>query len=246
MGREHRGRALRPHEAAAAAGAGAVILAIALACAPPPNAGQTGVVVNGRTSGGTTAACDGSNPSQVGCVNVRVDEFRQQTIVEAWMRVLGVTVGGMRVAVIGIATGAGGDTDATWSLHVEGAGWQYLECHSLDFLLDGRPVSVPNPRHRGDVHTGGVTEHISFDASHEMMVAIARAGSFRGRLCNDTFALTADQLATVRAFVSEFDRAHATERPTPRQATASDSGASVPDDAAVPDAAGDAGAWWAR
>ena len=62
------------------------------------------MVVNGRTSGGTTAACDGSNPSQVGCVNVRVDEFRQQTIVEAWMRVLGVTVGGMRVAVIGIAT----------------------------------------------------------------------------------------------------------------------------------------------
>jgi hypothetical protein len=82
------------------------------------------------------------------------------------------------------------------------SGWKYLKCHHLSFLVDGRPYSVEGEKHDGNVGTGYVSEHISFDVPRALVDEMGRGRVVEGKLCNTEFAFTPNTLGHVRSFVT--------------------------------------------
>ena len=82
------------------------------------------------------------------------------------------------------------------------SGWKYLKCHSLSFLVDGQPYSVAGEKHDGNVGTGYVSEHISFDVPRALVEDMGRGRVVEGQLCNTEFTFTPNTLGHVRSFVS--------------------------------------------
>lgn len=81
--------------------------------------------------------------------------------------------------------------------------WQYLECHSLDFLADGDPIHADKVTHDGSVGRGYVLEFISANIKPGNLLKIANSQVVRGRLCNTEFALTPAQISKFRELAVE-------------------------------------------
>lgn len=77
-------------------------------------------------------------------------------------------------------------------------GWVYLQCHSVDWLADGKRVDIGESRHRGDVTRGGVIELITQQITPEQMSALVEAESVEYKICNDEFVVSSQDLAGMR------------------------------------------------
>ncbi len=76
--------------------------------------------------------------------------------------------------------------------------WTYLNCHSLDLLLDGNTTISPKTEHDGDVKTGYVIERVLFQLTTSEFLQIANAKTVEGKLCNTEFALSEGQIQAMR------------------------------------------------
>lgn len=82
------------------------------------------------------------------------------------------------------------------------SGWQYLKCHHVSLLVDGQPYSAQNAEHDGNVGTGYVSEHISFDVPRALVEDMGRGRVVEGKICNTEFTFTPNTLGHVRSFVT--------------------------------------------
>ena len=80
--------------------------------------------------------------------------------------------------------------------------WQYLECHSLNFLVDGQPVPAGDTEHDGTVGLGYVIEYVRFHAPLNLVERMAQARSVEGKLCNTEFTFKPETLRLMRDFAS--------------------------------------------
>jgi hypothetical protein len=186
---------------------GGVIGAIALACAAPTGrGGLTPASANDARWRGLTA--DGYQCSLVsetpptGCTAQTRDEFRGETALHSV-----IPLGLVELTLIS----APDSDDATSrrvlvSVNRSSSEWQYLRCHTLDFLADGRPVPLPEARHDGNVRSGGVYESVQVHVPVDTLERLARAATVRGRVCADEFSLYPSQIRTIRDFVARWHR----------------------------------------
>jgi hypothetical protein len=71
-------------------------------------------------------------------------------------------------------------------------GWKYLRCHSMHWLLDGKPLEMPDTKHDGEVGNGGgmvIEEIVTLGVSEEKLRAIGHADKIEYEICNDAFTL---------------------------------------------------------
>lgn len=80
--------------------------------------------------------------------------------------------------------------------------WKYLRCHSLDLLADEKRIAVPNTEHEGSVITGDLLiEYVMGSIPFATLKQIAESKVVEVKLCNDTWALTPDELDALREMV---------------------------------------------
>lgn len=79
-----------------------------------------------------------------------------------------------------------------------GSSWKYLRCHSVAFLVDGKPLGTASAKHDGQTMTRGVIENISVDLELSDLETMAAASSIEYRICNDEFQMTPEDLAGIR------------------------------------------------
>lgn len=80
--------------------------------------------------------------------------------------------------------------------------WMYLKCHSLAFLLDDTMPIELETEHDGDVGSGYVIEYVSSFLSLEEFLQIVNAQKVEGKLCNDEFQFTDEQMEALRDVAS--------------------------------------------
>lgn len=83
--------------------------------------------------------------------------------------------------------------------------WQYLSCHSLRWLVDGSPISLPDPIHRGRVIRGGVIETLLVRVPIDEARRLATAQMVEYRICNDQFAMPASAISGLREMLGKLD-----------------------------------------
>lgn len=74
------------------------------------------------------------------------------------------------------------------------SGWRYLNCHSVNWLVDKQPIALPSADHRGNVNNGTLLEFISIKLSGSELARLAVGDYVEYRICNDEFALMPDDL----------------------------------------------------
>jgi len=80
--------------------------------------------------------------------------------------------------------------------------WQYLECHSLEFLLDDETYLNPDTTHDGSVNTGYVTEMVNAELPLRDFLILVNSDKVEGRLCFDEFELHSWQMTALQDFAS--------------------------------------------
>lgn len=86
--------------------------------------------------------------------------------------------------------------------HASSSDWQYLRCHNVDLLLDGKPLQVGDAKHDGTVGNGYVIEHISLQMAVSSLLAIAASKQVDGRICRTEFRLDTPELTALTDFAS--------------------------------------------
>ena len=80
--------------------------------------------------------------------------------------------------------------------------WNYLRCHSLAILADGKPLQLPRSTVEGDIISGNsVSEYISVLASREDIAAIANARKVEIQVCRDEWLLPTSVSKKAQAIV---------------------------------------------
>ena len=86
-----------------------------------------------------------------------------------------------------------------WSVNED---WEYLNCHSLDLLIDGSPLSL-DTEHEGDVMSGGlVSETVIGQLGTRDFLTLVNAGLVEGKLCNTEFKLSREQMQALKDVAS--------------------------------------------
>lgn len=85
-----------------------------------------------------------------------------------------------------------------WSINDK---WEYLQCHTLDLLIDGSPLSVKT-EHKGEVMSGSVLETIIGELGTRDFLSIVNARQVEGKLCNTVFKLSVDQMQALKDVAS--------------------------------------------
>lgn len=216
----------------------AIILVVALACAgPAAPSGQIPTIKPG-VAGQRRDCSPSQDPPAEGCFVAEHDEFRRYTKLLGRFR-----AGQFLVSLISIPDGPDAtDSSVLISIHPPSAGsWQYLRCHTLDILADGQPLPIPETRHSGDVHTGGVSEYVSVDIGDAATATLFAAHSIRARLCTDTFELAPAQIATLGRYAAAWRTLYESGHPSAALDAGADAAVGA-DGAAVVDAGREAGA----
>jgi hypothetical protein len=135
---------------------------------------------------------------RIGYVQTDYDEFTRSR--EVTYR--GRTMGGARFV---FHSSVHGNVAASFfGVVSSGAGWAYLDCHSLNMLADDVPVALPRAAHRGDVRTagpGGVTEMVSVELPGEALEQLRAARTVRFRICRDVFSFELQHVGRIHEFV---------------------------------------------
>lgn len=82
--------------------------------------------------------------------------------------------------------------------------WRYLRCHTVDALVDGEPLTMPEFQHDGETVHGGVTESVIGHFGDGDIETMARARSVRFRVCRDVYELDQQQLRSLRTMLDRF------------------------------------------
>jgi hypothetical protein len=81
--------------------------------------------------------------------------------------------------------------------------WDYLRCHNLAILADGKPVLLPRTDFESDIISGNsVAEYISVNASREAIAAIAAARKVEIQVCRDEWVLPASASKKAGAIIA--------------------------------------------
>lgn len=84
--------------------------------------------------------------------------------------------------------------------------WKYLQCHSVHFLADGKPVDVPEAGHHGEVMSGGVIEMVRMlNIDLETMRKLSEAKLLEYKICADEFKASPMDWENLKGFVSKID-----------------------------------------
>lgn len=79
-------------------------------------------------------------------------------------------------------------------------GWRYLNCHRVNWLVDGVPLETGSTEHDGRVGNGGsVIEHVDQFLSKEQVAALGVAQKAELRVCSDEYSLTEKEKSGFRA-----------------------------------------------
>ena len=98
--------------------------------------------------------------------------------------------------------------------------WQYLKCHSLNFLVDGQPVPVGETDHDGSVGRGYVIEYVRFQAPLSLIERMGQARSVEAKICNTEFTFKPETLRLMRDFASTVRTGVVPQQPVdPREGT---------------------------
>jgi hypothetical protein len=86
-----------------------------------------------------------------------------------------------------------------WSM--SHTGWQYLSCHSLYWLVDGKSFPLPQPRHEGDAESGYVLEFLEIkDVEVSQIETLAKAKRVEYKVCSDEFVVSPAEMNDLRTF----------------------------------------------
>lgn len=83
--------------------------------------------------------------------------------------------------------------------------WRYLRCHTLNWLVDGKPLVMGRVIHSGDTFRGGVTERIIQVLEVDQLRQLSSGTLVEYKLCNDEYQLTADDLVGFREMLTALD-----------------------------------------
>lgn len=81
--------------------------------------------------------------------------------------------------------------------------WTYLRCHSVDAVVDGRPLPLPEFHHDGRVLGRSVSEDISAHLPLELVEQMAGGRSLRFRVCNDVIGFDQEQIDSLRTLLAQ-------------------------------------------
>lgn len=84
-----------------------------------------------------------------------------------------------------------------------GGGWRYLREKSIDWLVDGRPIDLPQPSVQRDTGRGYVIESFIQGVAPDQMAELARASSVEFRIGVDEFALAPQDIAAIRELAAK-------------------------------------------
>jgi hypothetical protein len=80
------------------------------------------------------------------------------------------------------------------------AEYQYLKCHTVSALVDGKPVALGESDHDGEAQKGSVVEYVSLEVNLKTLNALAAAKDVKFKICNDAVRLTAAEIAQFKEF----------------------------------------------
>lgn len=83
--------------------------------------------------------------------------------------------------------------------------WKYLECHSVAFLADGKPVAVERSSHKGSVRPGFIGETISSTLKPTAVSQLAQAKKVEMQLCHTEYTFDEGDMKVLREFNAELN-----------------------------------------
>lgn len=85
--------------------------------------------------------------------------------------------------------------------------WQYLSCNTTYWLVDDKPLGLPQPTHKGSIRSGFVVEYLIIaPVPLSALQQMAAAKKVEFKVCNDEFTLNKEEMADLRKFVGIFER----------------------------------------
>jgi hypothetical protein len=90
------------------------------------------------------------------------------------------------------------------ALALQASSWEYLRCHSVACLADGKPVELPPPKHDGHVRRGYVLEFIIMMVPFNTIEQLSKSEKVELKICNTEFTLTKEEMQDLRTFVEAF------------------------------------------
>lgn len=79
--------------------------------------------------------------------------------------------------------------------------WKYLKCNNTHWLLNGKPLPLPQPDYDGDVlQAGGVMEFMWTPVTLAQLKRISVAESFEYKICSDEVTVDAEGLESLQDF----------------------------------------------
>lgn len=78
--------------------------------------------------------------------------------------------------------------------------WEYLRCHSVAFLADGKPVSVEGSKHSGDVRQGFIVETIIANLRADAVSQLANAQKVEMQICRTEYTFDDGDMKVLREF----------------------------------------------
>ncbi len=82
--------------------------------------------------------------------------------------------------------------------------WQYLDCHVVFSVSDGKPLKLPESEHKGDVGSGYVLETVYLSVDFETVAKMSAAKTVEFKLCNDEIKLSDEEIGSLKKFVEYF------------------------------------------
>lgn len=81
--------------------------------------------------------------------------------------------------------------------------WKYLKCYDTNWLLDGRPITLPRAIHDGEIGDGYVVDGTGQAVTLADLKKFAAAKKVEFEVCKDAGEFSADELNDLRELVSQ-------------------------------------------
>jgi hypothetical protein len=79
--------------------------------------------------------------------------------------------------------------------------WEYLECHDVNILADGKRISIIKTTHDGHVGEGYVLEYVDSIISWDEVKKLSSAKNVEVQICNTEFVLSPKDMANLKELV---------------------------------------------
>ncbi len=170
------------------------------------------VLVAGTAMSAQLQIPDRPTREHAGSVSISYDRFKDTTSAV----LTGVRIGGALSTLYlgGLIMGPGQDLSraeqALLVFQQSNREWRYLQCHNVDFLIDGEPIGALRTEHGGNVGTAGISQYSRVNVeervlvymSIEQLIRLATAEKIEGRLCQTEFNFNDRQRMAIRGLAS--------------------------------------------